>query len=541
MSPARREAARGRAAAPFGPELALFWVSALALFLELLLIRWVSTEIRIFAYLQNTVLVVCFLGLGAGLFSARRPVWIGRAMWSLVVLMALLAIPFSRRLVHRTSELLSVLGGLSIWNEGFGSDPLDTALRVLLGLTLTFAVMALILPPFLPIGRLLGRLLDAHPRPILAYSLNLLGSLTGVWLFVLLSWLQLSPVWWFAVFGLISLPLAAARGPRGWIPALPLLLVVILSRFTTEAPHARETVWSPYQKLALYGPDSGGVGPLGYTIEVNNVGYQAILDLRPETVATTPDIHPAEQAGYSQYDIPLRTHPAPSRVLIVGAGAGNDAAGALRQGAERVTAVEIDPAILDFGRRYHPERPYESERVRVVTDDARSFFAREDEAYDLIIFGLLDSHTTTAMTNARLDHYVYTRESIERARDLLAEGGVLALGFEAAKPFIADRMAGVLREAFGEEPIVFRVPRNGYGWGGVLFLAGDLDGVRTQIAGDPRLASLIATWKRQHPVELSYSTAPTTDDWPYVYLERRRVPALYFLLGGLMVLLFLYV
>ena len=54
--------------------LALFLISVLGLFLELLLIRWISTEIRIFAYLQNTVLVVCFLGLGMGCWDSRRAV-----------------------------------------------------------------------------------------------------------------------------------------------------------------------------------------------------------------------------------------------------------------------------------------------------------------------------------------------------------------------------------------------------------------------------------------------------------------------------------
>ena len=40
----------------------------------------------------------------------------------------------------------------------------------------------------------------------------------------------------------------------------------------------------------------------------------------------------------------------------------------------------------------------------------------------MIAFGLLDSHTTTAMTNARLDHYVYTVESITHARTLAEPG-----------------------------------------------------------------------------------------------------------------------
>ena len=54
--------------------LALFLISVVGLFLELLLIRWITTEIRIFAYLQNTVLVVCFLGLGMGCWDTKRAV-----------------------------------------------------------------------------------------------------------------------------------------------------------------------------------------------------------------------------------------------------------------------------------------------------------------------------------------------------------------------------------------------------------------------------------------------------------------------------------
>jgi spermidine synthase len=96
--------------------------------------------------------------------------------------------------------------------------------------------------------------------------------------------------------------------------------------------------------------------------------------------------------------------------LIVGAGSGNDAAGALRHNLQSVTAVEIDPAIIGIGQELHPEMPYASPKVKIVNDDARSFFATNTEKYDVISFGLLDSHTTTAMTNARLDHYVYTKE-----------------------------------------------------------------------------------------------------------------------------------
>ena len=88
----------------------LFLVSVLALYLELLLIRWIGTEIRIFAYLQNTVLVVCFFGLGIGLFTADRPVDYWRGARALLLIATLLLIPVTRDALKLISETLSVLG-----------------------------------------------------------------------------------------------------------------------------------------------------------------------------------------------------------------------------------------------------------------------------------------------------------------------------------------------------------------------------------------------------------------------------------------------
>ena len=213
----------------------------------------------------------------------------------------------------------------------------------------------------------------------------------------------------------------------------------------------------------------------------------------------------------------------------------------LRNGAERVVAVEIDPGIIEIGKRFHLERPYHDPRCVVVNDDARSYFATSTEKFDLIAFGLLDSHTTTAMTNARLDHYVYTQESINQVRSLLNPGGVAVLSFEAAKPYIADRMAIVLKQAFGHDPVVFRVPYNMYGWGGLLFVVGDSrEAVDTRIAADPKLAGLVKGWQEANPVTLLGTTQAPTDDWPYIYLEKPSIPFLYFVLAAVLALLYLY-
>lgn len=50
----------------------LLLLSILALFCELLIIRWLSTEIRIFAYFKNLPLMSAFLGLGLGFIWANK-------------------------------------------------------------------------------------------------------------------------------------------------------------------------------------------------------------------------------------------------------------------------------------------------------------------------------------------------------------------------------------------------------------------------------------------------------------------------------------
>jgi spermidine synthase len=415
--------------------LGIFLISVLVFF-EMLLIRWIGAEIRIFAYLQNSILVVCFLGLGIGCFTSRQPV----------------------------------------------------VLR-----------------------RMLGRFMDEHPRIIQAYSINVAGSLIGIWLFVLLSYLYQPPLTWFLVLaGLTAFFLKwfSPPGKRWWVNLFLLIVIVVLSWFAGQTPGAVEVVWSPYQKLvvtdmgrpepsyinlgkSIYGLVLGDPSPGkekrnfedlagSYLVRVNNTGYQAMLDLSDDNTKSNIKHFAPEMNGLSQYDIPLLLHPNPENYLTVGAGTGNDVAGGLRQNVKEITAVEIDPAIIYLGKEYHPEKPHAS-NVRIINDDARSYFAICHQKYDVISFGLLDSHTTTAMTNARLDHYVYTRESITRAKELLDENGLMVLTFEATKPFVADRMARMLSGVFGAKPISFRIPATGYGWGGLMFVAGNIDLAKKQI------------------------------------------------------------
>lgn len=240
--------------------------------------------------------------------------------------------------------------------------------------------------------------------------------------------------------------------------------------------------------------------------------------------------------SFSQYDLPYRfLEHAPEEVLIVGAGGGNDVAGALRNRARRITAVEIDPGVYRIGKTLHPERPYDDSRVTVVINDARAFFKRSRLRYDVISFGLLDAHTlASTYNNTRLDHYVYTVESFQEARDRLKEDGVLTVVFESKQSYITDRIAKLLRGAFGQDPLVFNVWSDGwFGPGGMMFVT-SRDMARVQRVRDRQPALRQFIEQRQQASRPSFHL--TTDDWPYLYVEQPRIPTLHLCLSGILLL-----
>src|SRR5437016_1567838 len=70
----------------------IFLLSLIALFLELAVIRWLSSEIRIFAYFKNLPLMAAFLGFGVGFMfiehAERLLDWFPRLFFVLVIVIA---------------------------------------------------------------------------------------------------------------------------------------------------------------------------------------------------------------------------------------------------------------------------------------------------------------------------------------------------------------------------------------------------------------------------------------------------------------------
>ncbi len=486
--------------------LLLFLASFVALYFELIVIRYLSTEIRVFAYLKNLALVASFFGIGLGMLHESPP----RAMkrfFPLIAAALLLLITFASTL-HLTHLAAPTFDYRMLGDQPVGPGNqwiiVWNLMVILIYLIAVPAIMYLVVAFFAVLGGFVGEHLKLVP-PLQGYGVNLAGSLAGIVAFTVISLLGLTPVIWVLLGFLVLAPFFLRQR---WAMAGFVLIVCAM------ALPQLHTYWSPYYRITLnqVSPPPGWPLPAAYFVDVNHDYHQKMLDLSPQFTARFPDAEPNHN-GRPTYELPYRLVPNPGRVLVVGAGTGNDVAAALRYGATHVDAVEIDPFILELGKKYHPERPYDSPRVSVFVDDARAYFKKTSQKYDLIVFGYLDSHTmVTGFSSIRLDNYVYTLESFREARSLLQENGTLVLAFGGGKTFISDRLFATLAMAF-DAPA--RAYFTGYDESGVVF-----------VEGKAAESNLIADYP-EISKELQLNQASTilaTDHWPFLYLHSRMIP-----------------
>jgi SAM-dependent methyltransferase len=517
-------------------ELDFFLVSFLSLYLEILLIRWIGTEIRIFAYFSNLVLVVCFFGLGLGYATPRLRFGLAHAAWFGVALFAL-AHPALAGLGFRDISEAVASTQINTWT----APAVEQGARAL-GFARLALLLVVIAAVFVPFGCVLGDHFRGAPARIRAYSINVAGSLLGIWAFAGLSFAHLAPTVWLALAAAVLL--YVQRRERRALASAAAALAASVALLASSGSGAGETTWSAYQKLILR--EAGTEAGRAWSLEVNNTLYQYVLDLSDASLDRAERRLPAAERPFFYYNLPYRLHPDPERVLVVGAGTGNDVAAALRNGAGQVDAVEIDRAIVEIGRRVHPERPYDDPRVRVVVDDARAFFKRAEPGYDLIVFGLLDSHKLTSnFSNTNLDSYVYTVESFREAWRLLRPGGALVVAFQTFYPFIGWRLHDTLHQATGAEPLqLYVAPRRSLleGTGGAVFFVGDREALARRRGADPELDRALRRYESAVPPPLLRSAGPAavrlaTDEWPYLYVESARIPDLQLVIAGIVVVL----
>ena len=474
-----------------GAALKLAGYTGLILFFELAWIRYTSGYVRVFGFYQNFVLIATFLGMGVGLLRASSA---ARLKWLLpvaaVLLLAAVGV-FSAARIAVPDDKNEFIWGI------FGSGGATRSIPLIVVVAVLFALIALF---FVPLGALAGEQFRKMP-PLRAYAADIAGSLAGIVAFGVLSALRQPPVVWLAV-GFAALVLSSIRDRRfvlamGAVGAASLLLASWTGR---EKPE----FWSPYYRINLLRRDDGG-----FTLMVNGSLHQIMLPLDSAHAAIPGSyVHAVLPAYVRPYRYAARLDTA----LVVGAGTGNDLALLLQNGAKYIDAVEIDPAIADIGAAGHPKQPYSDPRVHRHINDARAFLRTTPRHYNVIVFGTLDSQTLlSGMSSVRLDNYVYTVESFKSARSRLAPDGTLIAYHMSANASIGAKLYQMIGDAFGEPPGVFF--ENDYLFDLTLVAghgAHDVPAVRPAVLRD-----------------LTQQTERPHDDWPYLYLTGRTIPAHY--------------
>lgn len=506
------------------PATRLFVLSFTALFLELMVIRWVPSELRLVAYYANLMLVSSFLGLGIGAILAPRNLNLFRRFPVLVAV----------------DIVFLVLAGYVALPGGAGEyrfyQIFESKAYSYIVLILVFLLNATM---FIPLGEEIGAQFQRLP-PLRAYVWDLLGSLTGTIAFGLFSFLHFSPLLGIAAVIAIVWPIL-----RGSLAVRCVCFASVLLAIGWSAQRT-STWWSPYYFITVHenyvSTERSGDGtvrgwlaekpattpapnlrtmtnPPVYSVRVNQDFYQ-----RHGTIATdryTPGSPELQLFGdtIAQYELPYRLFPRPRRVLVLGAGGGMDVEMALLQGAEHVDAVEIDPVIARLSNRFNAAAPYQNPKVTLHVDDARAFLQRSAAVHDLVVFGHLDSQALFSYgASLRLDGYTYTVEGFRAAFARVADGGALVISFVAGRGWLAQKLVQMVEVATGVSPLIyvheaqamFVVPKN------------------ARVEAPNEIHGWVRAAPRKFPVDLA------TDDWPYLYLEKRGIPTDYRIVIGIL-------
>jgi predicted membrane-bound spermidine synthase len=153
--------------------------------------------------------------------------------------------------------------------------------------------------------------------------------------------------------------------------------------------------------------------------------------------------------------------------LSLGAGGGTDVLQALQSGAEEIYAVEVNPHIneimLEGDLADFSGNIYSDPRVRVITEDARTFIKRYHNKFDIIYS--LSSNSFAALASgsfALAENYLFTKEAFIDYWNSLSENGFMMMEHQFYMPRITAEFTEAMKELgidYKKHFAVYKLPK----------------------------------------------------------------------------------
>ena len=273
------------------------------------------------------------------------------------------------------------------------------------------------------------------------YSIEAMGSVAGGLLVTLVAVRFLSTFQILLVLCAFSLVVTFYLAWARWgkfalmfYGGLILLLVVVLGAFGIEDAAQR----SLYRGQTVVERRDTPFGSLTVTKQEEQLNFYengVLIFSTQDAVGNEETVH-----------YPMVQRPDPKKVLLVGGGMSGTTLEVLKYPVESVDCLEINPWLVDLGRRY--TKALSDPRINIFVEDARSFVRTTPSMYDVVIVNTPDP------TTAQLNRY-YTVEFLREIKAKMNPGGVVSLSVLPASEYLGPEARKVSSIIFATLRSVF--------------------------------------------------------------------------------------
>lgn len=451
--PAPAALSASRAAMPGRLRLVLFAFAVsgfIAMVYEIAWTRVLALVIGSSVYAFTVMLTTFLIGLAAGASLASRVadrIGSGRGMEAIATIMAGTGITAFGTLLlfHRLPYFFS---RSFHWIHSNAGAPREQLMLFILEFVIAGAVMllpTLFLGGMFPIVvRICGEALPQVGRSVgTAYAANTVGTILGSAL-AGFAILPIAGIQGSIILAIVAnLALAALLFSRGeWLTAGARRVVALLCVLAGVCLWAFQPRWNALLMNSGVYQYAADMGSSDLTREGFYQYTQGDFDLRFYKEGTTATVMVAgeksrrdiwlsvngkiDASSYGDLQTQLLSGhlPAlfardPRDVVVIGYASGITVGAVTEYPIRSLTAVEIEPAILEASEHFkeHNHDPLSNPRVKVVTGDGRNFLLVTPERYDVIISEPSNPWMTVASN-------LFTKEFFEIGRSRLNEGGV---------------------------------------------------------------------------------------------------------------------